>query len=436
MKFVIHPRRMLVNEIKSKNYRIFTHNTDKFKTTKITIYFTLKSDEKNFAKMALLSELLGNATSKYSSETEVSRQLSRMYGASFGVTVLRYGDVHTLRINISFPNDKYLPDNHHVVSEITGFLDEVINHPLISGNQFEESFFNLHKANLLNYFNSIIENREYYATIQLQKLMFPNDINHGSFLYGTIDQLQKTTAADLFDFYQWLLKNANIMGFIGGHIDDEFVNQLDEIIPNTDHQFVKLDPFVKLPQIDKVARKEQKLEIDQTVLTMGYELPILSNDPDYYNAIVLNQVLGGSPQSVLFNDVREDQSLAYDISSSYNSLNGTLSVSAGILPQNQPLVEDLVAKSIEKIMNGNIDDTVISGIKQSLIDQRKSSADSLGAQIEKLFVKEITNASVDDDDFIAGVKSVKKSDVVDLAKKIKLRAVFALKGNGGSDENN
>ena len=436
MKFVIHPRRMLVNEIKSKNYRIFTHNTDKFKTTKITIYFTLKSDEKNFAKMALLSELLGNATSKYSSETEVSRQLSRMYGASFGVTVLRYGDVHTLRINISFPNDKYLPDNHHVVSEIMGFLDEVINHPLISGNQFEESFFNLHKANLLNYFNSIIENREYYATIQLQKLMFPNDINHGSFLYGTIDQLQKTTAADLFDFYQWLLKNANIMGFIGGHIDDEFVNQLDEIIPNTDHQFVKLDPFVKLPQIDKVARKEQKLEIDQTVLTMGYELPILSNDPDYYNAIVLNQVLGGSPQSVLFNDVREDQSLAYDISSSYNSLNGTLSVSAGILPQNQPLVEDLVAKSIEKIMNGNIDDTVISGIKQSLIDQRKSSADSLGAQIEKLFVKEITNASVDDDDFIAGVKSVKKSDVVDLAKQIKLRAVFALKGNGGSDENN
>ncbi|WP_052127778.1 EF-P 5-aminopentanol modification-associated protein YfmF [Lentilactobacillus curieae] len=425
-----------MNEIKSKNYRIFTHNTDKFKTTKITIYFTLKSDEKNFAKMALLSELLGNATSKYSSETEVSRQLSRMYGASFGVTVLRYGDVHTLRINISFPNDKYLPDNHHVVSEIMGFLDEVINHPLIGGNQFEESFFNLHKANLLNYFNSIIENREYYATIQLQKLMFPNDINHGSFLYGTIDQLQKTTAADLFDFYQWLLKNANIMGFIGGHIDDEFVNQLDEIIPNTDHQFVKLDPFVKLPQIDKVARKEQKLEIDQTVLTMGYELPILSNDPDYYNAIVLNQVLGGSPQSVLFNDVREDQSLAYDISSSYNSLNGTLSVSAGILPQNQPLVEDLVAKSIEKIMNGNIDDTVISGIKQSLIDQRKSSADSLGAQIEKLFVKEITNASVDDDDFIAGVKSVKKSDVVDLAKQIKLRAVFALKGNGGSDENN
>ena len=421
---------------KSDNLKIVTYDTDKFKNTKLSIYFNLKSDAKNFAKMAMLSELLGNATQKYPSETEVSRQLSRMFGASFGVTVLRYGDIHTLRINISFPNDKYLPDNQHVGTAIIGFLDEVINHPLTDNNRFEENFFELHKANLLNYFNSIIEDRDYYANIQLQKLMFPNDINHGSFLYGTTDQLSSLDSVAVYEFYQWLLVNANVMAFVGGHVESDFVDELRHILPDSNHKFERLDPFVKLPESSQVLRDEKSLDIEQTVLTMGYELPVYSGDPLYFPAVIFNQLLGGSPQSVLFTDVREKQSLAYDISSSYNSLNGSLTVSAGILPQNQALVEKLVAESIDKIAGGNIDNAVVDGIKQSLIDQRKSSADSLGSQLGKLFIKEIVNEDTDDAKYIDGVNAVRTEALIELANKLKLRAVYSLKGNGERDEDN
>ncbi|GAY73761.1 zinc protease [Lentilactobacillus kosonis] len=246
----------------------------------------------------------------------------------------------------------------------------MINHPLVENNQFESNFFDLHKANLLNYLNSIIEDREYYANIQLQKLMFPNDANHGSFLYGTAEQLEALDSSTIYQFYQWLLTNANIMAFIGGNTSDELVDQLSNILPKANHKFEQLKPFVKLPQSNQVFRDEKILDIEQTILTMGYELPVYSGDQLYYPAVILNQLLGGSPQSILFTDVREKQSLAYDISSSYNSLNGSLTVSAGILPQNQALVENLVAESIHKIMGGQIDQQVIAGIKQSLIDQR------------------------------------------------------------------
>lgn len=70
--------------------------TKKFKNTKVVINFTFPTNHRNFAKLALLAELLENASAKYNSEMLVSRKLSEMFGASYGVSVLRYGNQHTL----------------------------------------------------------------------------------------------------------------------------------------------------------------------------------------------------------------------------------------------------------------------------------------------------------------------------------------------------
>ncbi|MFT8386393.1 MAG: hypothetical protein ABF490_09335 [Lentilactobacillus hilgardii] len=56
--------------------------TSQFKNNTIVFNFSIPSNYKNFAKLALLADLLENASLKFPSEMLVSRKLSEMFGAS------------------------------------------------------------------------------------------------------------------------------------------------------------------------------------------------------------------------------------------------------------------------------------------------------------------------------------------------------------------
>lgn len=165
----------------AKGIRLTTIPTTKFKNTKIVINFTFPAQHQNYAKLALLAELLENCSAQYNSELLVSRQLSKMYGASFGVTVLRYGNQHTLQVSITFPNDKYLPPKSELTNEVLAFLKEMIEDPFVDGDQFDQEYFRIHQSNMVNYLDSIQDNKEFFSTLELQRLYYPNDPDHGDF---------------------------------------------------------------------------------------------------------------------------------------------------------------------------------------------------------------------------------------------------------------
>ncbi|WP_283678610.1 pitrilysin family protein [Lentilactobacillus sp. Marseille-Q4993] len=409
--------------------KLITHKTEKFKNSKVSIYFNTKSDSSRYSELALLAELIGNGTKQYDSEMKVSRKLSELYGASFGVTVLRYGDVHTLRVRITFANDDYLPTQASLNELVFEFLNEVINRPLITNGQFDQSFFDLHKKNLLNYMDSIKDNKDYYSTIKLQETYYQDDKNHGTFLYGTVSDLQKLTAKSLADTYDFLMKNAAVTVVAAGDFDDDSTfDQVKRIFAGRGHQAEINKPYVTVTSVDSIINKEQQVHASQSVYMLGYEFPVYYPDEDYAAAIVMNQVLGGSTQSLLFNDVREKQSLAYDISSTYNSLTGMLTIATGIDKQNKEKVKRSIEDQIQKIINGDFSDKILAGIKTSVLDQRKSESDFLSSVMERQFIEELTNYSVSSEEYAKMINQVDKAAISRVAGKLKLRATFALTG--------
>ncbi|MFP3822007.1 insulinase family protein, partial [Bacillus sp. SIMBA_008] len=60
---------------------------------------------------------------------------------------------------------------------------------------------------------------------------------------------------------------------------------------------------------EKLTRKK---DTEQAHLCLGFK-GLKVGDPDIYDLIVLNNVLGGSMSSRLFQDVREDKGLAYSV---------------------------------------------------------------------------------------------------------------------------
>ena len=408
--------------------------TKKFKNTKVVINFTFPTNHRNFAKLALLAELLENASAKYNSEMLVSRKLSEMFGASYGVSVLRYGNQHTLQMKMTYPNDRFLPGDRDLTTQVFSFLKEMIENPLVNEGQFDAAYFKIHQTNMINYLDSIVDNKEYYATLQLQQLYYPNDPDHGAFLLGDVASFKQITPKQLYTYYLTILKTAEITILVGGDVaTDKIQTELSRFRSFGDRQTAKYELRVIPAPVSQVATGEQILVGSQSILSMGYQLPIYFGDQDYFSAMIFNQLFGGSSQSLLFTNVREKKSLAYDIHSNYNSLFGMVTVQAGIDQKNKKQVSQMVPQQLNKIIAGDYDDQLLAGIKQALINQHRSEGDHLAALIDKQYLQQIMGFSIADTEWESQVNSVTRTAISAVAKQLQLRAVFTLNSEEGTN---
>ena len=71
--------------------------------------------------------------------------------------------------------------------------------------------------------------------------------------------------------------------------------------------------------MNQVARKK---ETEQAHLCLGYEGLQVGHE-DIYNLIILNNILGGSMSSRLFQEVREQRGLAYSVFSYHSAFEDT-----------------------------------------------------------------------------------------------------------------
>lgn len=412
--------------------------TEKFKNTKIMINLTFPTDHRNFAKLALLAELLENSAAEYQSEMLVSRKLSEMYGASYGVSVLRYGNQHTLQIKMTYPNDDYLPNtDRNLTAEIFTFLQNMIEKPFLDNDQFNLNSFKIQQTNMINYLESIADNKAFYATLQLQKLYYPNDPNHGSFLMGSVDALKQITSKELYQYYRQVLRTAEITILVGGKVDPEnILDQVHQFKTFSDRSITPYELTVVPAAIKQPLTRSQSIEGAQSILSLGYQLPIYFGNSDYFAAMIFNQLFGGSSLSLLFTNVRERDSLAYDIHSNYNSLFGMVTVQAGIDFQNEAKVLTMISDQLNKIIVGDYKDTLLTGIKQSLINHHRSEGDHLAALMDKQYLQQIMQISISDQDWEAQVEAVSRDEIQRVAKRLKLRATFSLNSREATDEDN
>lgn len=415
----------------AKGVSLTTIPTTKFKNSKILINFTFPAQHENYAKLALLAELLENCSAKYNSELLVSRQLSKMYGASFGVTVLRYGNQHTLQVSITFPSDKYLPAKSQLTSEVLNFLQEMIEDPFVDGQQFDQAYFRIHQSNMINYLDSIQDNKGFFSTLQLQQLYYANDPDHGNFLMGTPQEMSDIDSKSLFIFYHEVLSQAKVSILIGGDLDEKVVvDGFKHFQSFSDRTPQVYELKVKPLPVDDVQRAAKDIEGSQSVLSIAYELPIYFGDDEYFPAVIFNQLFGGSSRSLLFTNVREKHSLAYDIHSSYNSLVGMDTVQAGIDYANEDQVTGMVADQLTQLVDGKYSDELLDGVKQALVNQHRSEVDHLGSLIEKQYIQQIMGFSLSDSQWEDKVEAVTRKQISEVAKRMSLRAIFQLNSRG------
>ncbi|HEY4601604.1 MAG TPA: pitrilysin family protein [Cerasibacillus sp.] len=246
-----------------------------------------------------------------------------------------------------------------------------------------------HKEYALNlladmFFNSIYEqdemNRERKVVMEEIKMYedTPDDIVHdllarasygdhplGYPILGTKDQLDSFTKDTILDYIGKRYHPENVVISIAGHFDEQFIHLIDDLFGGYEKKHA-CEQMQAAPTFLAKHIKRAK-ETEQAHLTLGYN-GLSAHDDSLYSMVVLNNVLGGSMSSRLFQEVREKRGLAYSVFSYHSSFldNGLLTIYAGTGNAQLPLLKETIFQTIEELVENGITEKELRNSKEQL----------------------------------------------------------------------
>ncbi|TAI30318.1 insulinase family protein [Bacillus velezensis] len=132
---------------------------------------------------------------------------------------------------------------------------------------------------------------------------------------------------------------------------------------------------------EKLTRKK---DTEQAHLCLGFK-GLKVGDPDIYDLIVLNNVLGGSMSSRLFQDVREDKGLAYSVYSYHSSYedSGMLTVYGGTGANQLGLLSETIQETLSVLKRDGITPKELENSKEQMKGSLMLSLESTNSKMSR-----------------------------------------------------
>lgn len=402
--------------------------TDKYKTVRIMIRFAAPLTAETISKRTLLSSLLETNSQAYPTQTKLSEKLADLYGASFGINVNKKGDSHYMSVILNVVNDKFLPNDEEVLTEAIAFLKEIIFYPNATDTQFDQSTFDREQENLTEYIASIYDDKQSYAALALQELYFGQAPHQKMPSFGTTEAVLAETAASIKTYYDEMLQTDDVDIMVIGDVVASDIQSLFQEWP-FDNRFNSEQLFYQQPLMTDVLVKNDRQPVIQSKLNMAYQTDIYYHKEAYFALQVFNGLFGGFPHSKLFMNVREKESMAYYASSSIDTFRGLLTVQTGIDGANKGRVLALVAEQLASLVAGEVETDALSQTKEMLKNQYLLSLDNPSAMTEAAYIdSKFPHSQLTDEEWLAAVDAVNLTDVQNVAKQIKLQAIYFMEG--------
>lgn len=412
----------------AKGVQLHVVPTEKFKTIRILIRFTTLLNHETITKRTLLSSLMETNSYKYPTQTAVSAKLADLYGAGFGINVNKKGNQHWFNLSMNLVNDQYLNDPK-VLPEAVEFIKDTLFSPNLSDGAFEAETFGREKENLKAYMESVAEDKQTYAALELQELYFQESEDQRIPSFGTIADLEKETAQTMAEYYQTMMSEDLVDILVIGDVDTAEITRLFQRLPFSDRASGAPNIFYQQTAKNLIREQQERQDIIQSKLNLGYHTDIYFYDPQYFALQVFNGIFGGFPHSKLFMNVRERESMAYYASSGLDTFRGYMSVQTGIDGQNRDQVVRLVAEQLEHIRAGQISDEELQQTKAMLKNHYLLSLDNPAAVLETAFMAALLPQSqLTAEAWLARVDQVTKEEVMRVAAQVELQAIFFLEG--------
>lgn len=413
-----------------KGINLHLIKTDKFKTNLLSVFLTTSLNKETVTQNALIPAILRRGTNNLKTQEEISIALEEMYGASFDCGIDKIGDNQILKFYLETINNNYTAENEDNLKSAIEILLDVVFNPLVEDNSFKKEYVESEKNNLKQVIEGRKDSKATYATERCIEEMYQGQ-PYALYKYGNVSQLDSINEKSLYEQYINLIKECKIDIFISGEISEETKSEILENKYILKLQERKAEYILNnLDSRKKQKKQEQEvqesMEVTQGKLVLGLDL-LNEKENDKYIALIYNAILGGTPNSKMFQNVREKNSLAYTASSSYIRQKANIFIKCGIEIKNYKKAVEIIKEQIEDMKKGNFTDQDIEQAKTSIISTIKFIPEEQDTELMYYFSQELSGYQMGYEDYMQKINSISKDDIIELAERMQINTIYFLK---------
>lgn len=409
----------------------------KFKTNYFEVCFVIDLEREYTTKLSLLSGVLSRASKNYPGIAEINNRLDYLYDMNVSMRSFKRGERLVLSYECDFLKNEFLPDaGENLLAEAVGMFGELVFNPYLTDGVFDSKILDSEKVDLANSIKSIINYKNAYVREKCIETLCKGEkyaINE----QGNLEDIDAITSENLYDFYKWLVANARVEVFFCGETDAEKTAEDFEkiFLENTQRTPVTLcKTYITGNVKDSVCEEVEEMEVNQGKLALGFRTGVGISDKDAAALTLFCEILGGSPVSKLFMNVREKLSLCYYCRSVLDTYKGIMLVLSGIQSENKNKSFDAIMKELSDIQNGNVTSDEFDAAKLSIINSYKTLEDAPAGLCTWYMSRIICDNFMTPSDVVSELEKVTLSDVIEASKKAKLDTVYFLKGTDTAEE--
>ncbi len=409
----------------NKSVKLHTIKSNKFKTDLIGVYIRRPLLKEEATKNSLLSMLINKGTEEYPSFLELNRKLEDLYGSILVSDVSKKGEQHIIQIKMQLPNRKFV-DSQDILKEGVNILNGVLNNQVTQDGGFKKESFLQEKENLKEKIEGRINDKMKLAVERCVEEMC-DDEKYSIYEYGSIEELEKIDEKELYKYFKDIIATSPIDIFIVGDVEENEVKDLfSQSLKFNRGEIISIPREEINKTITAVKEAEDNFNINQGKVTLGYRTNIPYESELYESAILFSNILGGGPNSKLFKNVREKESLCYYIFSKIDKFKSIMLVSSGIEFQNFEKAKTLIQQEVESLKEGNFTEDDIDIAKKSIVTSIKSLTDTPNMLMDFLYSQILGNSLNTIENIIAKIQAVTKDSIIDAGKKFELDTIYFL----------
>lgn len=415
------------------NICLLSVNTNKFKTAAFRISVPLPLTKRNYILSRLLCGMLGRGTQKYPSLELINKRLDDLYASCVSVSSTVLENLIVLNISADLLDGRFVPDGTDILGEVLQVIAEMMFRPVLVGGIFPEDKLEHEKQLLKDSFLAKINDPRTYASLRSEEQRRRGDGDFASLEY-IIENVDTVNAAELTAYYRDVLTYSPLrVTYVGSEGVEKLSKRLSVIFgslacPNK-VLFAPLDTFNR-----QAVAYDEDMRINQSRLVLGL-CPEHDIDKSTADALsVMNAILGGTPSSKLFLNVREKLGLCYSCGSSFSTTTRYLKISAGISAANRQATENEILRQLDEIKRGNITDAELIAARKSIEFTFDQTYDSPFGIISFYSAKEHIEDPETPEERKAALLGVSKEDIVAASRLLKLDSCYFLRGVLTPDE--
>ncbi len=419
-----------INQEIAAGIRLLVLPQDRFTTSHITVALSLPLREETAAQNALVPFLLRRRSAAYPDMSGLNRRLYELYGAQVDGFVTEIGETQALTMSACMIRDNCALAGETPISDTVAVLQELLFRPFLEDGCFADEDMQTEKRCMIERIRAEINEKRRYARRKADQLLCEGTACAVP-VYGTEEQVEALTAQQVTDAWKTVLRTAQVQIILQG-VDDAqaiagaFVREFEAI----DRAPVGRSAPQSMP-IKPLRRETEEMNLGQCKLVMGLYGTIAPTDSRISAVRLMNAVLGGTAHSLLFKHVREEQSLCYYCSSSYNRHKGIMLIDSGVEEAMVEKAETEIMKQFAAVQNGDFSEEELENAKRSLATQYDMTEDGqeelsgwyLGQTLVADTVQTPTEAA-------AALWPLTKADVQAVAELFTVGCVYLLKPNG------